>query len=172
MGTISGPHRATTQIHSLIKVKLEVDDVGVLSDSDEDSIQEVDIAGILTYPFQSICSFTSTSSVQAPHGNESSPYKPLNLRIFEQHIRSKKSHVYPISSIANVHILEALKITKCRRRCQYDLPIIDFDNIIIKDVKYLPSSFNGDVNFILPIVKTKILDAYGKAMDGNGQDLR
>jgi hypothetical protein len=88
------------------------------------------------------------------------------LSIFEQHTRSKKPHVHPTSSISNVHILEALKITKCRRRSKSDLTNIDFDSIVIEDVKYLPSSFNGDVLFILPPVKTGIPDAYGKAMDG------
>ena len=104
----------TPQIHSLCKVKLEVDDVVVLRDADEDNIQMADIARTSSFPFQSPCSFTSTSFVQAMHGNEPSPYKPLNLSIFEQHIHSKKPHVHLESSIANVHILEALKITKCR----------------------------------------------------------
>ncbi len=82
---------ATPQIHSLCKVKLEVDDVVVLSDSDEDNIQVVDIAGTSSNPFQAPCSFASTSSVQAPHSNESAPYKPLSLNVYEQHIRSKKT---------------------------------------------------------------------------------
>ena len=73
---------ATPQIHSLCKVKLEVDDVVVLSESDEDNIQVVDIAGTSSYPFQAPCSFASTPSVQAPHGNESSPYKPLERECF------------------------------------------------------------------------------------------
>ena len=125
--------KPTPQIHSLRKVKLEVDDVVVLSDSNEDSIQVLDIAGTSSYPFQSPCSFTSTSSVQPLHGTDPSP-----------HIHSQKPHVHPTSSISNVHILEALKITKCRRRSKSDLTNIDFDNIVIEDVKYLPSSSNGD----------------------------
>ena len=147
--------KPTPQIHSLRKVKLEVDDVVVLSDSDEDNIQVVDIAGTSSYPFQSPCSFTSTSSVQPLHGIDPSP-----------HIHSQKPHVHPTSSKSNVHILEALKITKCRRISKSDLTNIDFDNIVIEDVKYLPSSFNGDVLFILPPIKSGIPDAYGKAMDG------
>ena len=62
--------------------------------------------------------------------------------------------------------MEGLKISKCRRRSKFDLTNIDFDNIVIQDVKYLPSSFNGDVIFILPPVKTGIPNAYGTAMDG------
>ena len=82
---------ATLQIHSICKVTLEVDDVVGLSDSDEDNIQVVDIAGTSSYLFQAPCSFASTSSVQAPHSNESAPYKPLSLNVSEQHIRSKKT---------------------------------------------------------------------------------
>lgn len=67
------------QRHSLCKVKLEVDDV-VLSDSNENSIQVVDIAGASSYP--SPCFFTSTSSVKTSPGNNSSPYKPLYVSIF------------------------------------------------------------------------------------------
>ena len=42
---------------------------------------------------------------------------------------------------------------------------IDFDNIIIERVKYLLSSFDGDVIFILPLVKIGIPDTYDKTMD-------
>ena len=119
-----------------------------------------------SYPFQSLCSFPSTSSIQSLFGNDPSHYKPLNLSIFYQHIPSTKPHVYPTSSISNAHVLEALKITKCRRRSKSDLTNIDFDNIAIEDVKYMPYFFNGDVIFILPPVKTEIPDAYDKVMDG------
>ena len=42
------------QNHSIRKVKLEVDDVMVLNDLDEDSIQVVDIARTSPYPFHSL----------------------------------------------------------------------------------------------------------------------
>jgi hypothetical protein len=74
----------TMQIHSFHKVKLEVDNVVVLSDYDEDNIQVVDITWTSSYSFESPCSFTSTSSAQAMHGNKPFPYKPLNLIYFEQ----------------------------------------------------------------------------------------
>ena len=77
----------------------------------------------------------------------------------------KKPQVHLTSSISNVHILETLKITKCHRRFNFDFINIDFDNIVIEDVKYLRYSFNGDVIFILAPVKTGIPYAYGKAMD-------
>ena len=136
--------------HPFRKVKLEVEDVMVLSDSNEDNIQVVDIAWTSSYPFQSLWIFTSTSFVQALSSNDPSPYKPLNLSIFEHHRRSTKPHVHPTSHVSNVNILEAPKITKCCRRSKSDLTNIDFNNIVVEDVKYLPSSFDGDVFFILP----------------------
>ena len=56
----NGSITTTPQIHSLHKVKLEVDDVVVLSGSDANSIQVVDIAGTSSNLFQSPCFFTST----------------------------------------------------------------------------------------------------------------
>ena len=70
-----------------------------------------------------------------------------------------------MSSISNVHLLEALKITKCRRRSKSNLTNNDFNKVVMEDVKYLPFS-DGNVLFILPSIKIVILDAYGKAMDG------
>lgn len=160
----------TTALQSpcLRKIKVEpgLEDVMVLSDSDDDNIQVVDLAGESSFPFQSKCSLGDAASAQAPPTNDPSPHKPLHLSIGDQHTRSKKPHVHPASSISIVHILDALKITKCRRRSKSDLTNIDFDNIVIEDVKYLPSAFDGDVLFILPPVNTGIPDAYGKAMDG------
>ena len=70
------------QNHYPRKVKLEVDDVLVFSDLDEDSIQEVDIVGTSSYPFQSPCFFTSTSFGQAMPGNDSLPLQTIEFEYF------------------------------------------------------------------------------------------
>lgn len=124
----------------------------VLSDSDEISIQVVDIAQTSSYQCQSPCFLVTTCFVQASYGNDPSPYKPLNLSILEQHIHSKKPHVLPTSSIYNIHIQESLQITKCCRKSKFDFTNIDFDNIVLEDVKSLLFPFNGDFRFILPLV--------------------
>lgn len=64
--------------------------------------------------------------------------------------RFKEPLVHPTLTTKNVHILDVFKITKHRGRSEYDLNNIDFDNIVMKDVKYTPSMFDGDVIFILP----------------------
>lgn len=82
---------------SFRKVKLEVEDVMVLTDSNEDIIQVVDIVGTSIYPFQSPCSLTSTSSTQTTPYNDP-PYRPLYLSIAEQHPCSKKPPVCSMPS--------------------------------------------------------------------------
>jgi hypothetical protein len=57
-------------------------------------------------------------------------------------------------------------MTKSRRRSKADLTVIDFDNINVHDVKYLPPSFDGDVIFILPPINIDVLSTYGRSMDG------
>jgi hypothetical protein len=53
-------------------------------------------------------------------------------------------------------MVDALKVTKSRKRSKSDLASIDFDSIDVQDVKYLPSSFNGDVLFLLPLWHLKL----------------
>lgn len=65
--------------------------------------------------------------------------------------------VNPSSSISNVHILDALKMTKSRRRSKLN---------ITKNVKYMTSTFGRDAFFIFPHADLCVLNAYGKAMDG------
>lgn len=47
---------------------------------------------------------------------------------------------------------------------KYDLPTIDFDNIDVHDVKYLPLSFDADVLFVLSLVSMNAYNAYGCSM--------
>ena len=47
-----------------------------------------------------------------------------------------------------------------------NLTAIDFKHIVVRDVKYLPSSFNGDILFVLPPVPFGVPSAYGRSMDG------
>ena len=46
-----------------------------------------------------------------------------------------------------------------------DLSYIDFDNIGVHNIKYLPSSFNGDVLFVLPLVAHRVPSMYGCLID-------
>lgn len=46
-----------------------------------------------------------------------------------------------------------------------DLTKIDFDNIVIENVKYMPSMFNGDVILVFLFINQGVPNAYGNAMD-------
>lgn len=59
-----------------------------------------------------------------------------------------------------------IKLTKSRKRFKYDLTTLDFNNIGIHEVKYLPSSFDNDVSFVLPPMAMGAPSAYGRFMDG------
>ena len=57
-------------------------------------------------------------------------------------------------------------MTKSRKRSKSDLTTIDFDSIDIRDVKYLPPSFDSDVLFVLPPLSMGTPNVYGRSMDG------
>ena len=52
-------------------------------------------------------------------------------------------------------------MTKSTRRSKTDLTGIDSDNLDVRDVKYLPPSFDGDVIFILPPINVDVSNTYG-----------
>ena len=52
-----------------------------------------------------------------------------------------------------------------RKRSKSNLSIINFDNIDVRDVKYLPPFFDGDVLFILPPINMSVPSMYELSMD-------
>ena len=56
-------------------------------------------------------------------------------------------------------------MTKSRRRFKSNHTAIDFDNIDVRVVKYLPPSFDGDVIFILPPIVVDVSSTYRCSMD-------
>lgn len=91
---------------------------------------------------------------------DKSPCHPLYMRLARQGTPSRRSPLHPLSSLSNMIIVDALKLTKSRKRCKYDLAtidtdIVDFgksdfattdtdtdtDTIKVHIIKYLPPSF-------------------------------
>ena len=57
-------------------------------------------------------------------------------------------------------------MTKSRRIPKSNLTTIDFDNKDVRDVKYLPPSFDGDVTIlILPRINVDVSSVYDQSMD-------
>ena len=62
-------------------------------------------------------------------------------------------------------IVDALKLTKLRKKSKSILTSIDFDNRNVHDVKYLPFSFNGGIFFLLSHMAHGVSSTYGRSMD-------
>ena len=69
--------------------------------------------------------------------------------------------------VIRLNIVEALKVTKSiKKRSNFELIIVDFNNNYIHEVKYLPSSFDNNVLFVLLLVAMGVPSAYEHSMDG------
>lgn len=72
-------------------------------------------------------------------------------------------HYY--SSSLGLSIIDALKLTKSKRRFKYDFTIIYFDNIDVCAVKHLRPFFNGGVLFVLLRISMGVPSTYGHTMN-------
>ena len=140
---------STVQIHYIAHIKVEPldDSVFVLSDSEDDICASVELSNTSPFPFKSVHSTPS----QLVHVTKS-PCGFMYKRVVPQISPSQRPPLHPSSSSIRLTMVDALKLTKSRKRSKSDLASIDFDNIDVRNVKYLPSSFNGDVLFLLPPV--------------------
>ena len=124
---------STVQISSVGIVKLEpIDDsVLVLSDSEDDICASVDLSNKSSFPFKSVHSTPSqlpihvAKSAQGLYGNDGSP----NLTFLV-------SSTTPFTVIYRLAMVDALKLTKSRKKSKSDLASIDFDNIDVREVKF------------------------------------
>jgi hypothetical protein len=155
---------STVQVPSMAPVKVEPldDSVFVLSDSEDDICASVDLSNTSPFPFRSVHSTPS----QLPLHVAKSPCGLMYKRVVPQNSPSQRPPLHPSPSSTGLTMVDALKLTKSRKRSKSDLASIDFDSIDVREVKYLPSSFNGDVLFLLPPVALKAPSTYGRSMDG------
>jgi hypothetical protein len=137
------------------------DSVIVLSDSEDDICVAVDLSDTSPFPFRSKYSTPSKLPMDLPK----SPYSPLYVKVAHHGSVSQRFPLHNFSSSVGMNIVDALKQTKFRKRSKSDFASIDFDNIEVRDVKYMPSSFDGDILFVLPPVPFGVPSAYGRSMD-------
>ena len=152
---------STIQMPNVANVKLEPDDniVCILSDSDDNICATVDLSDTSSFLFK------NTPSQVPLHASKSS-CSPLYKKFVCHDTPSQRPPLHPSPSSIGLTIIDALKFTKSRKRSKSDLTTIDFENIMVRDVKYLPSSFDGDILFVLPLVPLGVPSAYGRSMDG------
>ena len=134
---------STVQIPTVATAKLEPneDSVLVLSDSGDDICDAVDLSDISPFPFKS----KNSTPSQLPKF----PFSHVCNTLVHRMTPSQRPPLHPSPSSIGLTIVDALQVTKSRKRSKSDLAFIDFDNIDIHDVKYLPSSFDGDSRGLL-----------------------
>jgi hypothetical protein len=127
--------------------------VFVLSYSKDDICASVDLSNTSPFPFKNVHSIPS----QLPIHVTKSPCGHMHKRMVSQMSHSQRPPLHPSPSSIGLTMIDALKLTKSRERSKSEFASIDFDNIDVRDVKYLPSYFNNDVLFLLPILALKVL---------------
>ena len=155
---------STVQISYVTLAKLEPtdDSVLVLLDLEDDICAFVDLSNTLSFPFKSVHSTPSELLIHVAK----SPCSPIYRGLVLQVSHSQRPPLHPSPSFIGLTIVDALKLTKSRKKSKSDLASIDFDSIDVRNVKYLSSSFNDDVLFLLPLVALKVPSMYGRSMDG------
>ena len=137
-----------------VKIEPDTEPITLLSDSDDDIVPAFDLASTSPFPFKrtplsSIVRSNSNSQLQrTPSGSVARPPRS------------------PTFSVRHRSMLDALKATAVRPRSQSALSDIDFDNIRVEEVKYIPTTYDGDVIFLLPPLPTRLPATYGKSLDG------
>lgn len=108
------------------------------------------------FPFRNAQSTPSKVSLDT----KGSPYIPLYIKW-----ASQRPPFHLDSFATRLNIMNALKLTKCREHSKYDISLIICDSIDVREVKFLPSSINGNIIFVLlPLL-------IGLGMDGLGKNL-
>ena len=93
------------------------------------------------------------------------PHNSSYMKLVCHSYSSQRPPLHPSSSSSSFNIVDALKMTKSRKKSKSDLNAIDSDGIDVRDVKYLPPSFDGDVIFISPPMNVDESSTYGRSMD-------
>jgi hypothetical protein len=152
------------QIPSIAPIKVESldDSVFVLSDSEDDICASVDLSNTSPFPFKNVHSTPLQLPIHVVKSRCGLMYKKVVLQISPF---QRPTLNFSPSSIW-LTMVDALKLRKSRKTSKSDLASIDFDSIDVRDVKYLPSSLNGDVLFLLPLVALKAPSTYGRSMEG------
>ena len=154
--TVNAPTVAT------VKIEPSDDDIIVLLDSDVDVCSVVDLSDTSHFPYKHRFSNPVLVSLDVDKIPHSSSY----MKFVRHGSTSQRPLLHPSLSSLGFNIVDALKMTKSRRRSKFDDPAIDFDNIDVRDVKYLLPSSDGDIIFILPPINVDESSTYGRSMDG------
>ena len=154
---------SNVNVPSMATVKIEPndDDILVLLDSDEEVCHDVDLFDTSHFSYKTM----SSNPVLVFVDVDKTPHNSSYMKLLRHGASSQRPPFHHSSSSSCFHDVDALKMTKSRRRSKSYLTANDFDNIDVHDVKYLPPSFDGDVIFILPPIGVDVFSTYGRSMD-------
>ena len=135
---------STVNVPSMATVKIEPsdDDVLVLLNADENACSVVDL-------FDTLHSFYKTK-----HSNpvflvfDKTPHSSSYMKLVRHGSSTQRPPLHHSLSSSGFNIVDALKMTKSRKMSKSDLTAIDFESIDVRDVKYLPPSFDDNVIYI------------------------
>jgi hypothetical protein len=132
---------STVQILSIAHIKVEPldDSMVVLSDSEDDICASVDLSNTSSFPFRSVHSTPSQLLIHVVK----SPCGLMYKKVVPQISLSQCPSLHPSASSTRLTMVDALKLTKSRKRSMSDLASIDFDSIDVRGVKYLPENGIG-----------------------------
>jgi hypothetical protein len=130
----------TVQIPSIAPVKVEPldDSVFVLSDSEDNICASVDLSNTSSFPFRSV---HSTSS-QLPIHVAKSPCGLMYKKVVPQISPSQRPPLHPSPSSTGLTMVDALKLTKSRKRSKSDLASISLASCGTQSSNYV-WSLNG-----------------------------
>ena len=153
--TVNVPNMAT------VNIEPNDDDVLVLLDLDEDVCHVVDLFDTSYFP----CKTKPSNLVLVSVDVDRTPHNSSYIKFVCHGSSSQRPPLHPSSSSSGFNTVDALKLTKSRKRFKFDLNVINFDSKDVRDVKYLPPSFDDDVIFILPPINVDVFSTYGRSMD-------
>ena len=154
----------TVQVPILFNVKIEPSEntVLLLSDLEDDVCLAIDFFDTSHFPLRKARTPTPPSVIPIDVNNT-----PCSLPLMKLPPHGSPSPcppLHPSSSSLRLNIVDALQLTKSRIRSKSELITIDFDNINVCDVKYLPTSFDGDIFFVLAPLSMGVSNVYGHAI--------
>ena len=157
----SGASYVNVHCMAIVKIKSSDNDVLMLLDSDEDVCHGVDISYTSYFLYKTKSSNPGLVSVDV----DKIPHNSSYMKLVHHDSSSQCPLLHPFSSFSRFKIVDTLKMIKSRRRSKSDRTVIDFDSLDVRDIKYLPPSFNDDVIIILPLINVVVSSTYGHFID-------
>ena len=142
---------------AIVKIEPSDDDVIVLLYSNEEFCHVVDLSDTSFFSYRTKSSNPVLDSVDF----DKTPHNSSYMKLLRHGVLSQRPPLHHFSSSSGFNIVDTLKMTKSRRRSRSNLTAIDFDSIDVRNVKYFPPSFDGDVIFILPPIVVDNSNTYG-----------